>query len=100
MKALGNLHTFSEENPFLKFMLVLLMWASAEREANQLGVSVPEHTVPQGGFPHLKGWDPGWREQGTRHTPLGSLPPSAGQQGRGQRPQAQRAEVGLLAGGV
>lgn len=54
MRALSNLHAFSEENPFLKFMLILLMWASAEQEANQLGVSVPEHTASSG-FPHLKG---------------------------------------------
>lgn len=55
MKALGNLHALSEENPFLKCMLVLLMWASAEREAKQLRVSVLEHTVPQASFPHLEG---------------------------------------------
>lgn len=46
VKALGNLYKLSEENPLLKFMLSLLMWASVDKEAEQLGVAVPEHTVP------------------------------------------------------
>lgn len=46
VKALGNLYKPSEENPFLKFMLSLLMWASVDKEAEQLGVAVPEHIVP------------------------------------------------------
>lgn len=97
VKALGNLYKLSEENPFLKFILSLLMWASVDKEAEQLGVAVPRaHCVsltsraePPAGLS---------REQG--HTPLEPLPPSAGQQGRDQRPQDQWAEVGLLAGVV
>lgn len=67
VKALGNLYKLSEENPFLKFMLSLLMWASVDKEAEQLGVAVPEHTVPPS--PLELSPSPRWLEQGTRaHT--------------------------------